>query len=204
MFTFALMMDITVPDDEKTVLQKLQNGDKHSFAVMYNHYYSFVHARVLHLIHSTELAEDVTQEIFLKIWENREKLGAVQSFKSYLFITARNHTLNTLKSISRSENGLSEIVRYINTSHNSTEEEVLSNEYAKFIQQKLEELPPRTKEIFRLCREQSKTYNEVAAELGISRDAVKSRMMHAIKTLRDAAEKEIGLPLVVLLVFINP
>jgi RNA polymerase sigma-19 factor, ECF subfamily len=193
-------MNVNAVDNEEIVLKRLQAGDQNAFSDIYSHYYPSVHAQVLHLVHSPELSEDVTQEIFLKIWENRGKLPDIQSFKSYLFITARNHTLNVLKSAARSEAGMCEIIRHFEHFRNSTEEDVQHNEYLRFIQQKMDELPPRTREIFQLCREQSKSYNEVAASLGISRDAVKSRMVHAMKILRDSAEREMGLPLVVLLV----
>lgn len=188
-----------VLDGETVILQQLQAGDGEAFSAIYRHYYSSVHAQVLHLIHSPELAEDITQEIFLKIWENRQKLPDIRSFKSYLFITARNHSLNALKSAARSEAGMSEIIRHFDIARNTTEDDVLSNEYLAFIQRKLDELPPRSREIFRMCREQSKSYDEVAAALGITRDAVKSRMMHAMKTLKNSVEKEIGLPFAVFL-----
>ena len=104
-----------------------------------------------------------------------------------------------LKAAARKEEGMCEIIRHFNKIINTTEDEVQSAEYLRFIKQKLDELPPRSKEIFILCREQSKSYNEVAEALGISRDAVKSRMVHAMKLLRNSAETELGLPLVVIL-----
>jgi RNA polymerase sigma-70 factor (family 1) len=192
-----------VLDGETVILQQLQAGDGEAFSAIYRHYYSSVHVQVLHLIHSPELAEDITQEIFLKIWESREKLRDIRSFKSYLFITARNHSLNALKSAARSEAGMSEIIRHFDVARNTTEDDVLSNEYLAFIRKKLDELPPRSREIFRMCREQSKSYEEVAAALGITRDAVKSRMMHAMKTLKNSVEKEIGLPFAVFLVLLS-
>lgn len=190
-------------DDETTVLQRLQAGDGEAFSAIYRHYYSSVQTQVLNLIHSPELSEDITQEIFLKIWESREKLPEIRSFKSYLFITARNHTINALKSASRSEAGMSEIIRHFDIARNTTEDDVLSNEYLAFLRKKLDELPPRSREIFRMCREQSKSYEEVAAALGITRDAVKSRMMHAMKTLKNSVEKEIGLPFAIFLVLLS-
>ena len=98
---------------------------------------------------------------------------------------------------------MSEIIRHFDVARNTTEDDVLSNEYLAFIRKKLDELPPRSREIFRMCREQSKSYEEVAAALGITRDAVKSRMMHAMKTLKNSVEREIGLPFAVFLVLLG-
>lgn len=191
-------MFINQLDDEITVLQRLQAGDENSFNAVYQHYYPFVKRQVERLMHSPEMSEDVTQEIFMKIWEGREHLSEVRVFKAYLFIIARNHTFNVLKSIARSSSGMSEIIRHFDRSVNTTEDQVQDNEYMRFIRKKIDELPPRTKEIFILCREQSKTYNEVAAELGISRDAVKNRMVHAMKMLKRSI-----IPTVILFVLIH-
>ncbi len=178
--------------DEGEIVRRMCNGDASAFDILYRHYYSGIKAHVVRLLRSPELAEDVTQEVFLKIWEQRKSLPALQSFKSYLFICARNHTLNVLKRAARSQAGMGEIAKHFPGSGHFTADTVQENEYMQFIKKRLEALPARTKQVFRLCREQSKTYNEVAEELGITRDAVKSRMMHAIRELKDSADKEMG------------
>jgi RNA polymerase sigma-70 factor (family 1) len=183
--------------DEDEILMRLQTGDEHSFNLVYQHYFSFVCACVIRLIHSPQLAEDVTQDIFIKVWEKRSGLAEIKSFRPWLFIMARNHSINVLKKAARCEEGMGEIIRHFHRSPEAANDEILNNEYAKFIQNKLNELPPRAREVFQLCREQSKTYSEVATALGITRDAVKSRMVHAMKHLRNSAEKEMGLPRVV-------
>lgn len=194
--TFSSMFIEPLVDEDK-IVQRLQTGDEHSFNLIYQHYFSFVYTSVERLIHSPQLAEDVTQEIFIKIWEGRSGLAEIKSFRSWLFITARNHSINVLKSAARCKEGMGEIIRHFHRTPDLANDEIQNNEYAKFIQNKLEELPPRAREIFLLCREQSKTYSQVAAALGITRDAVKSRMVHAMKMLRNSAEKEMGLPGVV-------
>jgi RNA polymerase sigma-70 factor (family 1) len=183
--------------DEDKILQRLQTGDEHSFNLIYQHYFSFVYTKVKRLIHSEQLAEDVTQEIFIKIWEVRAGLAKIKSFRSYLFITARNHSINVLKNAARCEEGMGEIIRHFSRIPDLGSDEIQNNEYVRFIRNKLNELPPRSREIFELCREQSKSYQEVAAALGITRDTVKSRMVYAMKLLRSSAEKEMGLPGVV-------
>lgn len=193
----------TALDDEPEILQQLTGGDELAFARLYQHYYSSVHSTVQHILPSPQLVEDVTQEIFLKLWENRSKLGEIRTFRSYLFIITRNHALSVLKRAARTKAGLAELIRHSESGHNPTEDALISHEYLQFINRKLAELPPRSRQVFHMCREESKTYDEVAAALGISRDAVKSRMMHAIKFLRTSSQKELGLPLAVIMVAIS-
>lgn len=185
--------------DETRVLEQLRCGDEASFNQIYRHYSPYIYKRVLLLLHSPQLAEDVTQEIFMKVWQDRFTMAEIRSLTSYLLVVARNHTLNVLKKASRTREGMGEIIHHFDTTSHSTEYEVLNNEYSSFIQRKLSELPPRSREIFVMCREQSRSYSEVAETLGISRDAVKSRMVHVMKIMRSSVKKEIGLSLLILI-----
>jgi RNA polymerase sigma-70 factor (ECF subfamily) len=148
------------------------------------------------------MAEDLEQEVFMKIWESRKQLREVKSFRAYLFIVARNHILNTLKAVFRSDAAMGEVVNHFirlrnaqADSGNTPENDLLSKEYQTFLEKILTALPERTREIFRLCREQGKTYDEVAALLGISRNAVKNHMVHSMKILGGSVEKDLGISL---------
>jgi len=70
---------------------------------------------------------------------------------------------------------------------------ILDRDYERYIQQVLKSLPERTREIYRRCRQQGKTYEEVARELGISGNAVKRHMVNSIRILQEAARKDLGL-----------
>ncbi len=195
--------------EEKELIQQLVSGDANAFAHLYKLYNRPIHQFVLKYIHSAPLAEDLTQEIFIKLWENRKNLPEIHSFKSYLFTIARNHTLNTMRSAFRSQAGLGLIITSYTEARNTTEqrnpveESLVNEEYQAFLKRILSSLPPRTREIFTLCREQGKTYEEVAAELGISRNAVKNHMVASLKILTIAVKKELGLPLGIFLTLIH-
>jgi RNA polymerase sigma-70 factor (ECF subfamily) len=170
-------------------------GKEEAFAAFYHQYHPAVTLFMQKFLKSPQLAEDLCQEVFVKIWESRAKLAEVQSFRAYLFVVARNHTLTALRTISRHETAIGEIVRHYTLPSSTTDDVVLTQEYMRFLHSILESLPPRTREIFRLCREQGKTYEEVAALLGISRNAVKNHMVQAMKVLRSAVEKDLGISL---------
>lgn len=181
--------------DEKILLRQLAGSDEHAFYALYEHYYAGVLQFVLKFVKSRLLAEDLTQEVFLKIWEHREKLSDIAAFKGYLFIVARNHTLSSLKKAFRFQEALGVILDDYTRLRSDTEEELLQKEYMLFLQKKLESLSPRTREIFIQCRQQGRTYEEVAVAMGISRNAVKNHMVSAMKMLRLAADKELGMSL---------
>lgn len=188
-------MDAASQYDERTLLNQLAGGDENAFASIYNEYHASITEFVQKYVKSPELAEDLSQEVFIRIWEGRSKLLAVQSFRAYLFIAARNHTLNALKSASRKDVVVGEIVRNYQAQRSTTEEDVLNREYLQFLHKIINRLPPRAREVFRLCREQGKSYDEVAALLGISRNSVKNHMVFSMKQLKAAVEKDLDIPL---------
>ena len=195
-------MEIKSLNTEETLLQQLIAGDANGFAGLYALYNRNIFHFVLKFVNSAPLAEDLTQEVFMKIWEGRSRLHDVQSFKAYLFITARNHTLNRLKEIFKSDVAMGEVIQGFVQLRNATEDEILNKEYLQFLKRVLNTLPDRTKEIFKQCRELGRTYEEVAAELNISRNAVKNHMVHAMKVLRSSVKRELGISLSVLLFII--
>lgn len=184
--------------NEELLLQKIIAGDQNSFADIYTLYGRRIFSFIIKFVNSTPLAEDLTQEVFIKVWENRLHLQQVHSFKSYLFVTARNHTFNRLKAIFKSEKAIGEVINSFISLRNVTEEEVLHKEYIQFLKITLNTLPERTREIFKQCREQGRTYDEVAADLNISRNAVKNHMVSAMKILGASVKQELGISLSIL------
>lgn len=180
---------------EKELLEQLIAGDESGFVGLYELYNAVIFKFILKYVSSMPLAEDLTQEVFIKIWENRLALATVKSFKAYLFVVARNHTLNTMKVIFRSEMATAEVIGAFVDMRNDTEEQLLHKEYLSFLAKILNALPERTREIFKLCRNQEKTYDEVAKSLNISRNAVKNHMVHSMKVLQAAVKSEYGISL---------
>lgn len=188
---------------ENDLLQRMIEGDQVAFTGLYEIYNRRIFTFIIKYVSSVPLAEDLTQEVFIKIWENRQNLMGVKSFDAYLFITARNHTLNNLKIVFRSDEAIAEIIAGFIATRNHTEEELLHKEYVLFLRKILSKLPERTREIFKLCREQEKSYEEVAKSLNISRNAVKNHMVHSMKVLSSSIKKEFGISLTLFMVIIN-
>lgn len=183
-------------------MQQLIAGDEYGFAGLYKLYSDSIRQFIRKYVNSLPLSEDLTQEVFIKIWENRSALSDVKSFKGYLFVTAKNHTLNSMKVIFRSEVAIGEVIGNFVHLRNDTEEQLLNKEYLMFLKNTLDSLPERTREIFKLCRDQEKTYEEVAKSLNISRNAVKNHMVQSMKVLRSAVKNEYGISLSLFLIII--
>lgn len=185
--------DETGSDDE--VVNAIRSGGEKAFESLYRLYYPVIYHFVLGYVHAVPLAEDITQEVFMKIWRNRERLADVRSLKSYLYTTARNHTINSLKAAFRSKAGTIEILTPFLIQRNNTEDELVQKEYRQFLRNILDTLPTRTREVFILCREEGKSYEEAASTLGVSKNAIKNHMVFSMKVFKLALKKHLGISL---------
>lgn len=152
---------------------------------LYGKYHAALYRHALKFVKSPALAEDVVQDTFLKVWESRQSLNADLSFVGYINTVSRNQVLNTLKRASH-ETALKKSITYAaNKSCNGTEDAFLDAEYEKMVSHAIEQLPPQRRLVFRMCRLEGKTYDEVAGNLGISKNTVKEHMVSALKSLRE-------------------
>ncbi len=193
------------PYEEKTLLTRLAAAETDAtdaFAALFAHYQPDINTFLLRFVKSPELAEDLAQEVFLKIWEHRQNLNEIQSFRAYLFITARNHTLTTLRKAARTQTAMGEITKHALANRDNSGDHILLKEYGQYLRDLLTTLPPRSREVFKLCREQNLSYDEVARQLGVSRNSVKNHMVLSMKILRAAVERDLGIPLSLLLLIL--
>jgi RNA polymerase sigma-70 factor (family 1) len=186
---------------DEELLPEFIAGCDEAFTILYERYNRTVYQIIYKFVRSSTLAEDLTQELFIKLWNNRQQLSHMLSFKAFLLTSARNHTLDSLKAALRSEKAMGEVVRNFETQRTSTDERLLDADYTVFLDNELAKLPARSRDIFELCRKKGHTYEEVAQELGISKSAVKKHMVFSMKVLKTSVEQELGVALATILVF---
>ncbi|SEW36471.1 RNA polymerase sigma factor [Chitinophaga arvensicola] len=170
--------------EEAVLLQKLQQGDTEAYITLYNQYYPSLYTYILHFIHVPELAEDALQEVFVKIWEVRERIRPELSFSGYLYRITRNHVFKLLKKITADEALRLQVMQGLQQQTEDADTQLLWKQYESLLHEAIAQLPPQRQKVFRLCREESKSYEEVAIELGISRNTVKEHMVLAMKSIK--------------------
>jgi len=163
----------------------LQKGDSDAFQELYNQYHQPLYHYVLRFVKSPALAEDVLQDVFLKIWEIRSRIDPELSFKAYLYRISRNSVFKLLKKIAVDENLRVQVLKQFSQSVADADLKVLWQQYEELLHAAINRLPPQRQKVFRLCREEGKTYEQVADELGISRNTVKEHMVLAMKLIRE-------------------
>jgi len=180
-------------NDEKVILRQIAQGDEKAFSEIYDRYKSILYRFVFNILKSADLTNDSCQEIFIKIWEDRNKLNDVMSFKYYLLTVGKNHSLNTLKKVLSEEKTHSAFISNYNEVNNELEEKLQYDEYQEFINSVLITLTPESRRIFELCRQQEMTYDEAAVVMGVSRNIIKKRMIKSMKVFKVAVEKDLGI-----------
>jgi RNA polymerase sigma-70 factor (ECF subfamily) len=165
-------------------VEDLRVGNKLAFRSLYDTYHQDIYGFAISLLKSKSAAEEIVQEVFLKVWLHRENLNPELSFKSYIFTIARNLSLNALQKAAN-DNKLKEVVfnesqvAYDNADYDIREEQCDAIKDAA-----INELSPKRKTIFKLSREEGKSYDEISKELGISVQTVKNQMSKSLENLR--------------------
>lgn len=145
-----------------------------------------LHAYAFTILQDPDLAEEVVQQVFFKVWEKQFHLSAHSSIKAYLYKAVYHESLNTLKHRRVKEKHALHVVRS-NTGVNeaSTESRLLSRELGAHIHEAVQKLPSGCRTVFQLSRFEGLKYQEIAAELGISVKTVESQMGKALRLLRE-------------------
>ena len=171
--------------DEIELLIRLQNGDTEAYMVLYGRYHVLIYQWTLKLVKVPQLAEDLVQEVFLKVWQIRERLKPEQSFPAFIYRISRNKAFSLLKKIASDEKLLSQVMNQLGSNIESPENKILWQQYEQLLVNAVEQLPKQRQKVFKLCRQEGKTYDEVAQELGISRNTVKEHMVMAVKNIKE-------------------
>ncbi|HEX3933199.1 MAG TPA: sigma-70 family RNA polymerase sigma factor [Puia sp.] len=170
------------PYNELELLAALTEGDEAAFAELFEHYKDRIYSIAFRLTHSTVLAEEIVQDIFLTIWLRRTQLKNIQSFKAYLFVITRNEACGALKRIARHSRIGSADTDLV--AHNETDHSILAKEYQSLLQTAVDRLPKQQRQVYRLIKEEQLRREEVAHLLHIQPDTVKYHLAEAMKNIR--------------------
>lgn len=170
--------------DEKKLLLLLRSGDERAFANVYDQYSLTLHSIIMKMVHCEDTADDLLQDVFLRLWKYRHNINLDKSFKGYLFITAKNATLRYLRTVSMDKQVESYFAMAQSGQYRHVEESIHYKEADTLLQQTLAKLPPQRRKIYTLCKIDGKTYEQVAQELGISTSTVRDHIVKANHFLR--------------------
>jgi RNA polymerase sigma-70 factor (family 1) len=184
--------------NEKELLYRLAEDDETAFRQLYNRYKDEVYAFALGITRSVPLAEEIVQDSFLKLWQHRGELTEIIKFDSWFFTIARNLCYSALRKIA--------LDRKLQTVHElqgeqpvaTAEDLLITRENRELVQAAINQLPEQQRRIYKLSREAGLTYDEIAAELNISRNTVKEHLRRAVSGIKAYLEMRLAIALILL------
>jgi len=183
-YTFGM----TETGSDNHLVELLQKGNVAAFDSLFEVYSPKLYGFALKYFKNETDAEELVQEVFVKVWENRQTLKSELSFKSYLFTIALNQ-------IRKYFNKKATSLRYLESLQNDPEfsDQVMTDDYEttlRQIYQIIEQMPPRRREIFMKSKLEGKSSKEIAAELNISAGTVDNQVSEALRFIRSQLKSE--------------
>jgi RNA polymerase sigma-70 factor (ECF subfamily) len=169
-------------EQNQLLYTKIKQGDEDAFNQVFNLYYSRLCFYADHLIHDFDLSRSIVQDVFVDLWINRENLDIRFSLKAFLFQAVKNKAMNVLKHRKVESKFLAEQKK--KDEPVSVQDLMEEAELNDRINSAIQELPPRCKEVFILCRFEELKYSEIAERLNISVKTVEMQISIALKKIR--------------------
>lgn len=170
------------------IITGIRNRDRELFSWMFDRYSHTMYLIALDILKDHELARDIVQEAFLKVWEKSDTIDIQSSIKSYLFRTAANLAINKYKKESR-------VVRHeelpATPEHNTPmENRAEEKEFEQYIHYAIDSLPPQCRRVFTLSRFNDMSPPDIAQHLNISINTVYTHLTMAIRIIKERLKKE--------------
>jgi RNA polymerase sigma factor (sigma-70 family) len=180
--------------NEDVLLEAVAKGNEKAFAELFYAYHNQLGEYVQILTNSDELTKEIVQDVFVKIWMNRENLPDVRNFLSYLFILARNYTLNCIRRVVNEKKRKAAFELF--AIHN---EDVISEnampDYDQVIDRAIAQLPPQQQRVF-VLKQSGRKNADIASEMGISPESVKKYQQWAVKAIAEFVKSHTELTVV--------
>jgi len=183
-------MRISDKDWENRIKNSIRQGRMDSFSQMYERFFSPLCLFAYRYTGRKDIAEEIVQEVFLKLWREREVIEIHSNLRSYLFTSVRNGALNYIKHlmIEKEFNAKAVIeyqkkINYLEVSQEDGSSILIALEYEKLLIDAIEKLPPRCRKIFEMSRKEEMKHSEIAQKLNISVNTVQKQISIAIEKL---------------------
>lgn len=166
----------------KHTIELLRNGDQQAYQHIFISYYNNVMRFIQALVKSENDAEELTRDIFAKLWTDREKIDPEKNFRSYLYILARNVISDFFKKKLIRNNDLSKTGNW--KTGNTSKEAVFAKELELLISLTVENMPKQRQEIYAMSREQGLSNAQIATQLNITEKTVEDELTQALKEIQ--------------------
>ena len=187
---------------ERDLVLALQRGDEGAFETIYGLYSQRLFGRLLKLVKTEAQAQEILQDVFIKLWQHRHSLDPEKSFRSFLFKIAENKVYDFFRKAARDKLMEANLISLATTNYINIEEYTRAEENLILLYKAIESLPPQRQQVFRLCKLEGRSYKEVSELLSISLSTISDHIVKATKAIKEYFYKQPpSLLLITLLLF---
>ena len=190
------------PAYEKEFIVRISRGDPTAFHAIYKYYSPRVYGKLLKVVKSKELAADILQDLFSIIWQKRADIDPQKSFGAYLFKISDNLVIDVFRKAKRDQQLIDRLISAGIEEMENTEDWLFRKENEAWLNKAIESLPPQRQIVFRLCKLENRSYEEVSQLLSISKATVNNHLVKAIQNLRSLAAGNSNLAGLLLLIWL--
>lgn len=173
---------------ERDLLSSIAEGNQQAFCSLFELFKQKVYSYSYHFTRSSFTAEEITQEVFMKIWSSRESMATIENIDAWLSTVTRNLCFNYLKKIALERKLSQAIAQKEATAEENVDQYMAYKDQLSLLDEALDQLSPQQKLIFRLNREQGLKNEEIARQLNLSPNTVKTHMVSALRKIRHFME----------------
>lgn len=172
-------------DNEARLLAEIAEGNKRAFEEVFCYYQRFVFIVAKKVLRSDELAKEIVQDVFLKIWLGREKVSRIENFGGYLNTLVRNHCYDALRQAMREGQAFDTLRLNASERDESTQQQIDYRQSEGVLKEAIASLSPQVRRAYTLCHIEGLKYDEAAAQMGISPQTLHGYMKEALAKIRE-------------------
>jgi len=178
-----------VSSNPRDLVKFLTEGNEAAFEALYHLYSRRLALFLIKLLKSEDLACEVLQDVFVKVWNNRKNIDPAQSFRSYLFRIAENCVHDFFRKAARDKKLQEALIRNTCKDYNPVEDTVYMKERNRLLREAIEALPPKRRQIFQSVKIEGRSYEEVSHMLHVSVSTINDHIVKATKSIREDLER---------------
>ncbi|MET3114797.1 RNA polymerase sigma-70 factor (family 1) [Pedobacter sp. CG_S7] len=175
--------------DEKELITRIINSDRKAFSLLYSHHLNNLYRYIYLFTKSRETSEEIVQNVFIKIWEHRENLKNINSFKAYIYRCAKNQLLDKIRRNQAETKMFFSIKPDTEESEEKSDNNIIYSQYYQIVQDAIKLLPEKRKRIVELRTQEDLTLDEIAEKLSISKFVVKKQLYAGLHFVREYLQK---------------
>jgi len=187
--------------EESQLLTMLAEDSQYAFQLLFNKYKNHIYKVAALYVKSPSMAEEILQDVFMKVWLHRKTLVTIHSFESWLFTVSKNLIFNYNKRLAAEWKAYERYGQRSTTAQSDTDHKVRTAQYQQLLSTAIGQLPQQQQAVYKMAREENLSYQEIATQLSLSVLTVKTHMARALNAIRSfLKEHEETIPAILFLI----